>query len=77
MKGAHIDFVVNDVTEGMLETAGEDLVFELDGNELALRVIGFFIARHGGLRRGMAVVIDGNPSLYLFCRQDQRWGMRE
>lgn len=45
IKSAHIDFVVNDVTEGMLETAGKDLVFKLDGNKLALRVVGFFIPR--------------------------------
>jgi hypothetical protein len=50
MKRRHVDFVVYNIREGILETAREDLVFKLNGNKLALRVVGFFIPRHSGLR---------------------------
>jgi hypothetical protein len=46
VEGGHIYFSVNNIREGILETARKDLVFKLDGNELPLRVVGFFVARH-------------------------------
>ena len=50
IESGHIDFVVNHVGERVLETAGKDLVFKLDGNKLALCVVGFFLARHPRLQ---------------------------
>jgi hypothetical protein len=45
-----VDGVVNQKGQRMLETAGKNWVLELNGNKLALHVVGFFIPSHRQLQ---------------------------
>ena len=44
-----IQFVIDQVIEGVFEGAGQDLVGEMDGNELALSVGVGFVTGHGAI----------------------------
>ena len=48
VEAAEIDFVIDQVVQGVFEGAREQLQFEIDGKETRAGV-DVFVARHGGL----------------------------
>jgi len=45
-KDREVELVVDDMVEGILKGAGQDLIFEVDGDQFALTLVIFFIPGH-------------------------------